>query len=285
MTGRVFTDPSVAAYHAPQHPEAPWRVTRTIKHLESVGFCPERPDVRASAADVLTIHTDEHWNSVESGLFFDPDTPAHDGIAPIVLTSLSGALAAAESASRGVPAFSLMRPPGHHAGRERISGFCYVNNVAVACERLARAGKRISILDIDVHHGDGTQSIVLGRPGWQFVSIHQSPLFPGTGLESTGNCRNHPLPEGTNEREYLATLKKALAQVYAFRPDILAVSAGFDTYKACPIAGFRLEIDSYRKIGEAIRELGVPRFAVLEGGYADALPQCIEAFLKGFFPA
>jgi acetoin utilization deacetylase AcuC-like enzyme len=283
MRGVVFTHPSVATYHTPGHPEAPWRVSRTAELLRKSGFVVEPPPVRATSDDVLTVHSPEHWSALQSGLFFDPDTPAHDGIDQIALTSLSGALSAADAALAGTPAFSLMRPPGHHAGRERIAGFCYLNNIAIAVERLVRSGRTVAILDIDVHHGDGTESIALGRPGWFFVSLHQVPLYPGTGTASQDNCLNFPLPPGTGETTYLATLDRALDAIRRRRPDLLAVSAGFDTHRDCPIAGLQLETSSYRAVGSRIAALGLPRFATLEGGYAAAVPEAISEFLRGFF--
>jgi acetoin utilization deacetylase AcuC-like enzyme len=282
MKVRVFTDPSVTGYAMPGHPEAPERVSRTAEHLAARGWTLERPAVAATEADVRTVHTAEHWNALTAGLFEDPDTPFFDGIDRIALTSLSGCLSAAEAAMSGTPAFSLMRPPGHHAGAERIGGFCYLNNIAIACERYLRRGRRVAVLDVDVHHGDGTESIAQGRDGWLFVSIHQFPLYPGTGLASSGNCMNLPVPPFTGEADYLKVLATALTAIRDFKPDLLAVSAGFDTYKECPIAQLKLEAGTYERIGALIAATGLPRFATLEGGYAAALPQLIERFLIGF---
>ncbi len=184
-----------------------------------------------------------------------------------------------------VPAFSLMRPPGHHAGRDRVAGFCYFNNLALACGHLLKTGKakRVAILDVDVHHGDGTESLVLGNEAIRFCSLHQFPLYPGTGAASRGNCENIPLPEGTDEDAYLSALEPALERLLRFTPDVLAVSAGFDTYKEDPLAGLKLDVKTYKRIGKLIAATKLPRFAVLEGGYADAMPKLVESFLDGFF--
>lgn len=282
MTVRVFSDPAVTAYEAPGHPEGPERVSRTIDHLRSRGWTIERPTVQATEKDALLVHSRAHWDALGSGLYFDPDTPHFDGIRDLALLSLSGCLSACTSALDGTPAFSLMRPPGHHAGRERIAGFCYLNNMAIACERALKEGRRVAVLDIDVHHGDGTESVAQGRDGWLFVSLHQSPLYPGSGLNSHGNCHSFPLAPGTGEAAYLPVFDKALSLIGDFRPDVLGVSAGFDTYKECPIAQFKFEVDTYERLGRRIADTGLPRFAVLEGGYASALPLMIESFLKGF---
>ena len=279
---RIFTDPAVGRYHSAGHPEAPWRVSRTADALRAAGWVLEAPPVVATERDVLTVHTEAHWRAVRIGLYDDPDTPHHDGIHEIALTSLAGALAAADSAAGGTPAFSLMRPPGHHAGRERVAGFCYVNNMAIACARLIERGLRVAVLDVDVHHGDGTQDIALGRENWLYVSLHQFPLYPGTGAVSEKNCRNFPLDPFTDEAAYLKTFNAALEEVDGFRPDVVGVSAGFDTFRDCPLAQLRLEEGSYRRIGRMIAERKWRRFAVLEGGYAEALPTLIEEFLRGF---
>jgi acetoin utilization deacetylase AcuC-like enzyme len=279
---RIFSDPRVTRYRFPGHPEAPERVARSVEHLQKAGFAVEPPSVGATRDDALRVHTSTHVDALRNGLFSDADTPFFDEVEEIAFISLSGALSAARSAAGGEPAFSLMRPPGHHAGRERIAGFCYLNNLAAAVAGLVAGGRRVGVLDIDVHHGDGTEDIAQGREGWSFVSIHQSPLYPGTGLSSRGNCRNYPVPPGTGGAAYVPVVERALADLRAFGPDILAVSAGFDTFKECPIASLALDAPDYRRVGELIAATGWPRFAVLEGGYAPQLPVLIENFLRGF---
>lgn len=280
---RIFSDPSVALYHTPGHPEAPFRVLRGAERLRAAGFRIEPPSAPAREEDLLAVHSAEHLRTLDGGDFYDPETPAYPGIGRVARVSLAGALSAMESALAGEPAFSLMRPPGHHAGRERIAGFCYLNNVAAAAVKALPSAGRVAVLDIDVHHGDGSEEILLGREGVLFCSLHQSPLYPGTGAVSRGNCLNVPLPAGADEAEYLRRLEPALRNLVEFKPGLLAVSAGFDTYKECPIAGLRLERRSYRRIGRLLAETGLRRFAVLEGGYAEALPEILEEFLTGFF--
>ncbi len=282
---KVYTDPEVARYHTPGHPESPQRVLKSAQRLQAAGYTLHAPDAAVEDTDVLAVHSPAHLEHLrDPSAGFDPDTPAYPGIDRIAMISASGALCAMRAALRETPAFSLMRPPGHHAGRERIAGFCYLNNLAIAAARaLGDASvKRVAILDIDVHHGDGTQNIVSGRADIRFCSLHQSPLYPGSGIVSDGNCLNFPLPPGTAEAAYLAKLEEAIATLLDFKPDLLAVSAGFDTYKECPIANLRLETSSYERLGKLIAETGLRRFAVLEGGYAEALPENIESFLAGF---
>ncbi|MBI2069290.1 MAG: histone deacetylase [Elusimicrobia bacterium] len=282
MTIKIFSDLKTTAYESPGHPEAPWRVGKTHERLKAAGLTPQLPEIKASANNVLLAHTDKHWRNVQTGNFEDVDTPDFPGMDQIALISLSGCLSALNSALNGTPAFSLMRPPGHHAAQERVAGFCYVNNMAVACRKALGDGLRVATLDIDVHHGDGTEAIAMGEKNWLFVSLHQSPLYPGTGLSSRSNCVNFPLPPYTNELAYLEALEAAIKRIGDFKPDLLGVSAGFDTYKECPIAQFKLEKETYAKIGRLIAETKWPRFATLEGGYAPDLPVLIENFIKGF---
>lgn len=280
----VFSDLATAKYGASGHPEAPYRVSKSFERLRAAGLAPVPPDVKAEKADVLRLHTQAHFDAVMNGTFSDADTPNYPGIGAIAMTSLSGALSAAESAATGTPAFSLMRPPGHHAGKERVSGFCFFNNLALAGARLqAGKTKKIAVVDVDVHHGDGTEELFLGRPDTLFISLHQVPLYPGSGLVSRDNCLNVPLPPGTSEAPYLRALDTALQGVLDFKPDVLAVSAGFDTYKEDPLAGLKLDKGTYKRIGQRLSQTGLRRFAILEGGYAEDLPLLIENFLNGFF--
>jgi acetoin utilization deacetylase AcuC-like enzyme len=283
--GRVFFDAATAGYGASGHPEAPFRVTASAERLRAAGHKPELPNLSAEPAHVGLLHSPSHYNNVLTGNFSDADTPFYPNIAGIALISLSGALSSAEAAIAGSPSFSLARPPGHHAAKDRVAGFCYFNNLALACAHLLKTekAKRLAILDIDVHHGDGTEALVLGNEAIRFCSLHQFPLYPGTGEQSRDNCENVPLEAGTDESAYLAALEPALGRLLSFKPDAIAVSAGFDTYKDDPIAGLKLGKDAYRKVGALLASTKLPRFAVLEGGYAEDVPKLIESFLDGFF--
>ena len=283
--GKVFSDPKTGQYGASGHPEAPFRVLKSFERLKAAGHNPTLPDITAGPADVGLIHGEKHLASIKNGSFLDADTPAFPGMDEIALISLAGALSAADAALSGEPAFSLMRPPGHHAGKDRVAGFCYINNLAVAAARLQKKkpGLKIAIVDFDVHHGDGTESLVLGRENISFVSLHQWPLYPGSGQKSRGNCVNIPLPEGTDGDMYLRAFVPALEAVLASKPDILAVSAGFDAYKEDPIAGLKLDRTTFKTIGSLLAQTKLPRFATMEGGYSEDLPVLVERFLGGFF--
>lgn len=192
--------------------------------------------------------------------------------------ALSGAkrLAAGE---RGV--FSLCRPPGHHAAHDLYGGYCFLNNAAIAAQSLRDGGAaRVAILDVDFHHGNGTQDIFYDRDDVLFVSLHGDPLqcFPyfsghadeagaGAGL---GFNLNLPLPRGTAYDGWSAALTRGLDAIRAFRADALVVSLGVDTYEGDPISSFKLSSDDFRRYGRAIGTLGLPTLFVMEGGYAVA---------------
>jgi acetoin utilization deacetylase AcuC-like enzyme len=226
-------------------------------------------------------------DAVKAGQFFDADTPFFSNIFELACLAAGGAILAAEQALAGCAAFSLMRPPGHHAERDRVMGFCYFNNIAIAVAKTLAEQKAgtVAILDFDCHHGNGTERIFLGDERVLFVSLHQSPCYPGTGLADHRNCVNYPLPPGTGPGEFLAALDHAVARIQSFAPDLIAISAGFDAYKRDPITHMGLEIDTYHAVGgrvAALSRAGRPCFAVLEGGYSGDFGRCVEAFVAGW---
>ncbi len=196
---------------------------------------------------------------------------------------MAAALDALKLARAGQTVFSLMRPPGHHATREHSMGFCYLNNVAIAVlEAQATGAKRLAVFDFDVHHGNGTEDILVNRPGLEFFSVHQYPGYPDTGAENRGrNCFNYPVAPGMPRLTYRAKLANALDDLRSFRPDLVAVSAGFDAYLRDPLADGPLLPEDFYWLGQSLRALTVPLFSLLEGGYSRDLPELILAYLKG----
>jgi acetoin utilization deacetylase AcuC-like enzyme len=281
----IITDPRCTEYAAPGHPERPERVSRTVELLKKqdrMALSWTGPGEAPDAA-ILRAHTQEHLDQLQSPHDFDADTPAHPGIAGHARRSVGGALAALAAARAGNAAFSLLRPPGHHATKDRAMGFCYLNSVSIAALEARAAGfKRVAMFDFDVHHGNGTEDILLDRDGVGFISIHQHPCYPGTGRQNRGfNCFNFPVAPATPRLEYRAVLQQAFDALKRFRPDVLAVSAGFDAYRGDPLAQETLEAEDYLWLGQTIRNLGIPAFSVLEGGYSDELPELIFAYLRG----
>ena len=264
------------------HAESPTRIFETAKYLKGRGYHLITPHP-CTQDDVLRVHTEAHLHNVESGQFSDPDTPVLPHIFDHALMAAGAAIEAAGHAMQGNPAFSLMRPPGHHATRNSVMGFCYFNSIAIATQRYldTHPKHKVAILDIDCHHGNGTEDIFEGNTRVLYVSLHQTHIFPGTGLHSNENCINYPLLPGTDEKEYLSTLDSACEKIIDFKPDLLGISVGFDTYAGDPLAHMQLEIATYQKIGKKIKALKLPMFVVMEGGYSKDLPQCVDMFLVG----
>lgn len=185
--------------------------------------------------------------------------------------------------------FAVTRPPGHHAAKERPEGFCFFNNVAIATNSLLEKGKRVCIIDIDGHHGDGTELIFRNEERVMFCSIHQANTYPyGTGLASyigdgpsLGKVINIPIPAGSGDDSFQAALELIVNRTKEFNPDHIAVSAGFDALKNDSILDLKCTEDGYRKVGEMITSIGKPVFAVLEGGYHERVKQCVEMFVMG----
>ena len=217
------------------------------------------------------------------GLFsYDAGTPLTAGTWAAARAGAGCALAAASHVLQGErAAFALTRPPGHHAGADFFGGYCFLNNAAIAAQALRDAGvERVAVLDIDYHHGNGTQAIFYGRADVQFTSIHgdphtEYPYYLGYADEQgavagLGFNRNLPLARGTGFAAWREALHSALAGIATFKPGALVVSLGLDTFEGDPIAGFKLATPDYLRIGEDLARAGLPTVFVFEGGYAVA---------------
>jgi acetoin utilization deacetylase AcuC-like enzyme len=204
------------------------------------------------------------------------------------------ALAAADEAAAGRSAYALARPPGHHTFRARAGGHCYINNAALATERLRALGaSRVAVLDIDSHHGNGTQGIFWDRPDVLFVSLHGDPnryypWFTGHAAErggapGEGFNLNFPLPIGSGDDVWFAALRAGIDAIRSFRPDALVVSLGFDASEHEPLNALAVTADGFARAGEAIGGLRLPTAIVQEGGYNIAfLGELLTRFLGGF---
>ena len=281
----LFHDPRCAEYSATGHPERPARIVRSAAHLRAAHPDWEwRLPNEATEDALLRAHTAAHIERVRAARHdFDADTPTYENIFAHAARASGAACAVAQASLGGAPAFSLMRPPGHHATRDQAMGFCFCNHIAVAAlDALAKGAERVAIWDFDAHHGNGTEAIVAGNPRIAFASVHQFPGYPGTGMRSLGNIHNFPVPPFCPREQHRAAVARGLAVLTEFPPDLLLVSAGFDAFSGDPLTQMSLEPEDFALFGQWLRESSIPAGAILEGGYSDELPQLIDAFLTAW---
>ena len=227
----------------------------------------------------------------------DTACPIGPGTWEAVRWGASTAVAATDAVLEGAPAaYALCRPPGHHAYADQAGGFCFLNNTAIAAQRLRQHHARVAVLDVDVHHGNGTQGIFYGRDDVLTVSVHSDPrdYYPfvvgyahergvGAGL---GYNRNIPLPKATADHAYLEALSDAIRQIQAFQPGALVLALGLDAYEGDPLKGMCLSTAGFEAIGAAVGEMALPMVVVQEGGYlCPELAGNLTSFLTGLLAA
>jgi acetoin utilization deacetylase AcuC-like enzyme len=310
VTTGLFTHPACLAHQPPSgHPERPARLSAITDVLQVLRLTeeiapPAAPQAleRAHSPALVQRVLNEWANEARRGGYarIDADTFMSAGSAEAALRAAGSVIAAVDGVVAGkfANAFCAVRPPGHHAERDRAMGFCLFNNVAVAAlhARAAHGLKRIAVVDFDVHHGNGTQNIAFADSNFFYGSSHQMPLYPGTGRAgergAAGNVVNRPLQPGSGSAEFRAAWRDGiLPALEDFGPEFVLVSAGFDGHRADPLASLNLTEDDFAWVTRevcavAARVCGGRVVSALEGGYElDALAASAAAHVRALIEA
>ncbi len=304
MSTWLITHPACLEHDTgPGHPEHRDRLIAVLDELDQPQFAAlERHEAeRASREAIERVHTRAYVNAVFQAVptqgrsAFNADTVLSAGSAEAVLRSAGAGLQAVDAIQSGQArrAFCATRPPGHHAEPDASMGFCLLNNVAIAAyhAQAVHGLARVAVVDFDVHHGNGTQTMFANQPGLFYLSLHQYPLFPGTGSRRdnvAGNILNLPLPEGTDSAAYRQQFHgEAISALIEFDPDLIILSTGFDAAAADPLAGLLLEDADFAWITDELVAAanyccGGHICSILEGGYdLNALRRGVSAHVAG----
>jgi len=259
------------------HPENWKRVELIRKEFPQAPLV--KMDLKEAEQLVLSLHSQEYVENIKNHPYSDfDDNPFFESTYEAALGAVFASVKAMERLD-----FAAVRPPGHHADRDKFEGFCYFNNIAVAVKN---SNKRTAIIDIDAHYGNGTHKIFADSKNVFYSSIHANVAFeyPGYEIKTKNSYLIDVDPGATDDSRYVEFLKDLLKKINEFKPEMLAVSAGFDTYSKDPVLGFAIEkIETYKEIGKMLKEMDLPTFAVLEGGYSQELGTLVKAFYQGLF--
>jgi acetoin utilization deacetylase AcuC-like enzyme len=299
--GFVYSETFLGHVPPAGHPEGPDRLRGIVRHMKDCHLWEEMvhlAPVPSPEGHIVAVHSKNYYERVRQqciaggGLLDEGDTYASPGSFDAAVLAAGAVEVAVDAVVGGkvTSAFCAVRPPGHHAERDRSMGFCLFNNIAVGARYAQRHHglKKVAILDWDVHHGNGTQHIFEEDPSVFYISLHQFPFYPGSGARGEngkgrgeGRTLNIPLPARTGEAGYLAAFDEEIVPVLReFTPDLLLVSAGFDAHRDDPLAEMRLTEDSYAKMTMRVRDIA-PVISILEGGYnLDALGRSVEQHLR-----
>ncbi len=299
----LFTHPAMLAHEPPRgHAERPERLEAVLAGLERLSLTRREAPLatrealtRVHPARVVEALEQAFAEAREARVRLDPDTFLSSGSREAAYRAAGACVAAIDAVLAGEDemAFCAVRPPGHHAEPTAPMGFCIFNNVAIAALHALEAHglKRVAVVDFDVHHGNGTQTVAEREPRLMFASTHQAPLYPGTGAANErgidGNVVNAPLPAGAGSLEWRAAMEaKLLPAIDAFAPELILVSAGFDAHRADPLAQMELAEADFAWVGQRLRALALQHckgmlVSTLEGGYdLAALASSAHAYLE-----
>ena len=301
-TGLITSDTYLDHNTGEGHPEQIARVSVILENFKKKNYKNlvwKKPN-NFDSAILKKTHNSNYIKFVENSfpnkglVFLDGDTIISPGSKKAAIDAVGSVIAAIDGveSKEFKNAFCAVRPPGHHATRDKGMGFCVYNNIAVGAQYLLNkfSLKKVAIFDLDIHHGNGTQDIFYNNPNVFYISTHQYPFYPGTGSEGEkgkyNNILNIPLPSGTNSEEYLNALETVLKKLKDFNPDFILLSAGFDAHKHDPIGQFNLESNDFYTITKRVLEISRlccegKVVSILEGGYdLNALKESTEVHVK-----
>ena len=306
-TGFVYGDVYLAHQTSPGHPERPERLTAIVRRLGETGLLARLVSIAPRPAErewLTTVHAPEYVDRIAracregAGHIDTPDVAVSAGSYGAAVQAAGGVLAAVDAVVEGKVrnAFCAVRPPGHHALRDKAMGFCLFNNVAIAARYVQKRHRlaRVLIVDWDVHHGNGTQAMFYADPTVLYFGVHQSPFYPGTGSADEkgegpglGATVNVPLPAGSGDREFRRAFEESLEPAArSFRPDFVLISAGFDAHEDDTLGGMKVSTEGFADLTRIVKRLAASSakgriVSVLEGGYnLDALAASAEAHLR-----
>ena len=275
---KVLFNKKFLLHNVDSNAEGAYRIIEFPEHFEDTDFNGEEY--------ITLVHSENYKNMIREACMHN-DYAAEVFLSPESYAAAISAVGLTVKAA-GQGDFAVVRPPGHHAGKEKTMGFCIFNNIAIAAQKLINEGKKVFILDIDAHHGNGTQEIFYSNNKLFYCSIHQSFSFPHTGQANEigigigkAYTRNLPLMLGSGDKEFLSAIEKSIEIARKFDPDIVGISAGFDGYYMDRMMNFDYSLKGYYecgfKLGRAFKNI----FAVLEGGYHNDIYPCVTNFVEG----